>query len=83
MMNTKLHADWKEHTTYLERCFSFKTYTKTMSFVNAVAWVAGKRNHHPDMIVSYNKCVVKITTHDAASTLTEKDYLLAQDIDSL
>ena len=79
----KLDDRWIVHTDHLERCFNFKTYTKTMSFVNAVSWLANKQNHHPDMLVSFNKCVVKITTHDAGNCLTDKDYLLANGIDLL
>lgn len=67
----------------LSRCFEFKGFLKTMSFVNAVAWEANRLMHHPDMQVSFNRCVVDITTHDAGNKLTEKDYQLAQAIDAL
>ncbi len=78
-----IDKQWNEDTGFLERSFEFKSYTKTMSFANAVAWAANKQNHHPDMLVSYNKCVIKITTHDAGNTLTDKDYQLAASIDKL
>jgi 4a-hydroxytetrahydrobiopterin dehydratase len=83
MENAVIDNKWSKYDGYLERCFEFKSYTKTMSFVNAVAWAANKQNHHPDMLVSYNKCIIKITTHDSGNTLTEKDYLLAAAIDKL
>lgn len=67
----------------LRRVFEFKGFMKTMSFVNAVAWVANKQMHHPDMEVSFNKCVINITTHDADNTLTQKDIELAKAIDHL
>ena len=82
-MTNELHEEWTIGEHHLERCFKFKTYTKTMSFVNAVAWIANKQNHHPDMLVSFNQCVIKITTHDEGNTLTDKDYLLAKAIDQL
>lgn len=67
----------------LKRTFEFKSYLKTISFVNAIAWIANKEMHHPDLEVSYNKCVVHITTHDEGNTLTEKDFRLARLIDEL
>jgi 4a-hydroxytetrahydrobiopterin dehydratase len=62
--------------------FEFKSYLKTISFVNAVAWLANKENHHPDLEVSFGKCVVRLTTHDEGG-VGEKDFKLAQKIDEL
>lgn len=67
----------------LQKTFEFKGFLKTMSFVNAVAWEANRVMHHPDMQVSFSKCIINITTHDAGNTLTEKDFILAKRIDSL
>ena len=66
----------------LEKEFLFKSYLKNISFVNAIAWVANKENHHPDLEVSFNKCVVRITTHDEGG-IGEKDFHLAQLIQAL
>ena len=49
--------------TQIEKTFSFKGYYKTIAFVNAIAWFTQQQNHHPDLIVSYNKCTVKYQTH--------------------
>lgn len=67
----------------LRKTWQFKGFLKTMGFVNAVAWVANKHMHHPDMEVSFNKCVINITTHDEGNTLTEKDLNLAKALDEL
>ena len=67
----------------LRRIFEFKGFLKTMSFVNAVAWEANRIMHHPDMEVSFNKCVINITTHDEGNSLTDKDFQLARNIDAL
>lgn len=80
----ELDSAWEKiEDTKLRRVFEFKGFLKTMSFVNAVAWEANRIMHHPDMEVSFNKCVINITTHDAGNTLTEKDYQLAEAIDQL
>ncbi len=67
----------------LRKTFQFKGFLKTMSFVNAAAWEANRIMHHPDMEVSFNKCVINITTHDEGNTLTEKDFELAKNLDKL
>lgn len=79
-----LSSGWViENQTQLRKEFNFKSYLKTISFVNAIAWEANAQNHHPDLEVSFGKCVVKITTHDNGNTLSEKDFLLAKAIDRL
>jgi 4a-hydroxytetrahydrobiopterin dehydratase len=62
--------------------YQFKSYLKTISFVNAIAWLANKENHHPDLEVSFGKCIVRLTTHDEGS-VSEKDFSLAKKIDEL
>src|SRR4026207_2598528 len=43
----------------ISREFKFKNFYETMAFVNAVAWIANREDHHPDMEVGYSKCRVK------------------------
>jgi len=76
--------DWKINSekTKISRHFSFKNFYKTMSFVNAIAWIANQENHHPDLEVGYNYCVVKFTTH-AIDGLTKNDFICAAKIDAL
>lgn len=83
-MTEKLPEGWEViDGKKLRKSFEFKGFLKTMSFVNAVAWVANKHMHHPDMEVSFNKCVINITTHDEGNILTEKDLKLAIALDEL
>ncbi len=63
--------------------FVFKGYLKTIGFVNAIAWIANRENHHPDLEVSFNKCLVKLTTHDDGNQLSDKDFNLAKLIQEL
>ncbi len=75
-------SDWIKDDNSLVKEFHFKSYLKNISFVNAVAFIANKLNHHPDLVISYNKCIVKITTHDL-NAITDLDYKLAAEIDKL
>ncbi|GKT15008.1 4a-hydroxytetrahydrobiopterin dehydratase [Acidovorax sp. SUPP2522] len=48
----------------IEKTYRFANYYETISFVNAVAFVANAQDHHPDLSVHYNRCVVRLNTHD-------------------
>jgi len=66
----------------ITKVFQFKNYYQTMAFVNALAWISHAENHHPDLSVHYNKCVVLYTTH-AISGLSENDFICAAKADQL
>jgi 4a-hydroxytetrahydrobiopterin dehydratase len=68
--------------TFISRRFSFKNFYKTMAFVNAIAWIANQENHHPDMEVGFNYCLVKYTTH-AINGLSENDFICAAKVNAL
>lgn len=67
---------------YLERKFTFKGFYPTMSLVNAVAYIAQKEGHHPDMQVGYNYLTIKFTTH-AINGLSENDFICAAKVNAL
>jgi 4a-hydroxytetrahydrobiopterin dehydratase len=73
---------WESADGRIEREFRFKNYCQTMSFVNAVAWIAHRENHHPDMLVGYNTCRVTYTTH-AIGGLSENDFICAAKVEAL
>ncbi len=80
----KLSPDWSlnEQATEIYRDFRFKGFHRTMGFVNAVAWIANKENHHPDMEVGWGHCLVRYSTH-AIGGLSENDFICAAKIDAL
>ena len=66
----------------ISRAFSFANYYETMAFVNAVAFMAHREDHHPDLAVSYNRCTIVYTTH-AVGGLSENDFICAAKVDAL
>ncbi len=65
------------------KTFVFKNFKEALEFVNKVGDLAEARNHHPDIhLVEYNKVKIVLTTHSAGS-VTEKDIVLAREIDKL
>lgn len=66
----------------LRRVFRFENYHQTLAFVNAVAWIAHAQDHHPEMTVSYNRCVIRYNTHTVGG-LSENDFICAARINAL
>lgn len=78
----KTVPDWKKKGSTITRTFQFKDFPKAIKFVNAVAKLAEKAWHHPDIDIRWNKVTLTLTTHDAGG-LTEKDFKLAKQFDRL
>ena len=78
--NWKLVGDGP--TVAIEKTFTFANYFETIAFVNAVAFIAHVQDHHPDISVHYNRCVVRFNTHDV-SGISVSDFDCAARIDSL
>jgi 4a-hydroxytetrahydrobiopterin dehydratase len=74
---------WKNDGTKLTKEFKFKDFKDALAFVNNVGELAEQSNHHPDIkIHSYNKVLVELTSHHAA-TVTDKDTKMASELDRL
>ncbi len=66
----------------LVKVYPFGNYHQTMAFVNALAWISHREDHHPDLEVGYNKCRVTYWTH-AVGGLSENDFICAAKSDAL
>ena len=62
--------------------YEFPDFYETIAFVNAIAYIANQEDHHPDLEVSYGKCRVSFSTHDAGG-LTENDFICAARVNAL
>jgi 4a-hydroxytetrahydrobiopterin dehydratase len=80
----QLAAGWSINgdSTEIRRDYGFKDFYRTMAFVNAVAYIANREDHHPDLEVGYNYCRVRYSTH-AIKGLSENDFICAAKIDAL
>jgi 4a-hydroxytetrahydrobiopterin dehydratase len=72
--------EWSLIGDSMQRTFSFETFVDAMAFVNSVADLAEEFQHHPDILIRYNKVTLTLSTHDAGG-LTDKDFALAREID--
>jgi 4a-hydroxytetrahydrobiopterin dehydratase len=66
----------------IERSFAFKNFHETMAFVNALAWICHAEDHHPDLNVSYNRCVVRFNTHSVGG-ISINDFICAAKVNAL
>ncbi|NMM80415.1 4a-hydroxytetrahydrobiopterin dehydratase [Acidovorax sp. SRB_14] len=66
----------------IEKTYRFANYYETIAFVNALAFIAHTQDHHPDLSVHYNRCVVRLNTHDVGG-LSATDFDCAARIDAL
>ena len=73
---------WTSGENWIEKTYRFKNFLRSMSFVNAVAFVAEQSNHHPDIAIHYNEVSLRNWTH-AAGGVTAFDFELAEKVDSL
>lgn len=83
---TQLNGDaaqgWKLIDGALEKAIAFPDFHATMAFVNALAWVAHREDHHPDLAVSYGRCTVRFNTHDVGG-ISVSDFHCAAAVDAL
>ena len=66
----------------ISKSYAFTNYYETIAFVNAAAWISHRADHHPDLIVGYNKCKVTYSTHSTGG-LSDQDFACASDIEKL
>ena len=74
--------NWALEGNVIVKDFSFKDFKEALEFVNKVGEIAEERNHHPDIVISYNKVRLSLTTH-AVNGLTSKDFEVAEAVDKI
>ena len=73
---------WELLDGLIGKTYKFKNYYEVMAFVNTVAWISHREDHHPDIALGYNKCRVEYITHSTGG-LSENDFICAAKIDVL
>lgn len=73
---------WELAKGEIAKTYHFKNYYETIAFVNAVAWISHREDHHPDLEVGYNKCRVRYSTHSVGG-LSENDFICAAKLNAL
>jgi 4a-hydroxytetrahydrobiopterin dehydratase len=66
----------------VEKHFRFANYYETLAFVNAVGWIANQEDHHPELRVTYDRCVVRFDTHSVGG-ISMNDFICAAKVEAL
>lgn len=78
----KKRKGWTIRHKAITKLYRFEDYYDTMAFVNALAWVSHREDHHPDLEVRYNRCRVTYITHSVGG-VSWKDFTCAEQADGL
>lgn len=70
------YPEWSQTGDAIQRTYQFANFVESMKFVNEVATAAERDQHHPDILIRWNKVTLTLSTHDAGG-ITEKDFDLA------
>jgi 4a-hydroxytetrahydrobiopterin dehydratase len=81
-MSSDVPGGWANDGQALVKTFERDGFDGAIAFVNAVAAVANRQNHHPDIAISWNRVTIRTWSHDA-NAITERDAALARAIDAL
>ena len=74
--------DWGLDQHKLFRHFVFENFIEAFGFMAQVALLAETMNHHPEWSNAWNRVEIYLTSHDAGG-ISERDFTLAKQIDSL
>ena len=75
-------SGWHLNQGAIEKTFGFKDFYETIAFINALAWICNTEDHHPDLAVSYNRCVVRFNTHSVGG-ISINDFICAAKVNAL
>lgn len=73
---------WQAEGGFIVRSYGFADYYDTLAFVNALAYVVHAQDHHPELVVGYNRCTVKFNTHSVGG-ISLNDFICAARADAL
>ena len=76
----KVLDQWTVDGIALKKVYRFKNYYETLAFVNALAYMVHREDHHPDLYVGYNHCEVRYSTH-SVNGISENDFISAAKAD--
>ena len=75
-------SGWHLSAGAIEKTFAFKAWLETVAFVDALAWVCHVEDHHPELLVSFDRCTIRFSTHSAGG-ISRNDFICAAKADAL
>lgn len=81
-----LIAGWQLSSGKICKSFDFGNYYETLAFINAIAYVVHAEDHHPELTVTFNRCIVRFDTHSVnggQGGISENDFICAAKVDAI
>ena len=76
-------SQWREEDGALHRELEFTHFAQAFAAVTRIAEIAERLDHHPDIEISYNRVVLRCTSHDVGRRVTARDHRLVKEIDAM
>ena len=71
---------WRLEAEEIKKKYEFSSFPDAVKFVNKVADLAERADHHPDILINYRKVTLTLSTHDEGG-ITQKDFSLAEQVE--
>jgi 4a-hydroxytetrahydrobiopterin dehydratase len=78
--------EWQLDGSRIARSYQFKNYYETLAFMNAIAYVIHLEDHHPEIVLTFNRCVIRFDTHSVnggKGGISENDFICAAKVDAI
>lgn len=77
---------WTQDGARIAKTYQFKNYYEALAFVNAIAYVIHAEDHHPELVLTYNRVLLRFDTHtvnDGKGGISLNDFILAAKVDAI
>lgn len=71
---------WERDGEEIKKIFVLRNFVDSMGLVNRIAFLSERADHHPDILIRWNRVSVSLSTHSEGG-ITEKDLTLAEEIE--
>lgn len=71
---------WERDGKEIKKIFVLRNFVDSMGLVNRIALLSERADHHPDILIRWNRVSVSLSTHSEGG-ITEKDLTLAEEIE--
>ena len=78
--------EWQLDGNRIMRAYQFKNYYETLAFINAIAYVIHAEDHHPEIVLTFNRCVIHFDTHSVnggQGGISDNDFICAAKLDAI
>lgn len=72
---------WTREGDVIRKTYTLDSFAEAIAFVNRIAELAERADHHPDIDIRYDRVACALSTHSEGG-LTARDFDLARQLDA-